>query len=127
MLQRRLIDQEFGRNYKPDYVIMSMQEAKENDYEIVPIYLSKHVKETLEEEKESGSSSKFKWASDKNSAQMLKILCDFKQLLLNDLPTKNVSNYPKIAIFEIGFLWEPKNAPKPIFCPNQSLGVTTHM
>ena len=66
---------------------------------------------------------------------ILLVLFDFRQLLFYYLPQKNASKYPKIAIFrfanivifKIGLLWEPKNVPKPIFCPNQSLGVTTHM
>ena len=51
------------------------------------------------------------------------VLFDFRQLLFYDLPPKNASKYPKIAIFrfvnivifKIRLLWEPKNAPKPIF------------
>ena len=51
------------------------------------------------------------------------VLFDFRQLLFYDLPPKNASKYPKIAIFrfantvifKIRQLWEPKNAPKSIF------------
>ena len=58
------------------------------------------------------------------------VLFDFRQLLFYDLPPKNASKYPKIAIFrfantvifKIWQLWEPKNAPKPIFLPKSKLG-----
>ena len=74
-------------------------------------------------------------AQKRSKMPSAQVLFDFRQLLFYDLPPKNASKYPKIAIFrfanivifKIRLLWEPKNAPKPIFFPNQSLGVTTHM
>ena len=76
-----------------------------------------------------------KSAQKRSKMQITPALFNFRQLLFYDLPPKNASKYPKIAIFRfaiivifnIGLLQEPKNAPKPIFFPNQSLGVTTHV
>ena len=50
----------------------------------------------------------------------------YRSLSICKVPKIVIFKLANIVIFDFWLLWESKNAPKSIFCPNQSFGVITH-
>lgn len=58
LIQRGYITPEVGNITAVNYTICSIKEAKMKDYEMKPIYLSKHIRKLYEQKQESKSSFK---------------------------------------------------------------------